>query len=99
MRSYSLRCAGLVGLAALSLSPVAQAQQKPEGYKQILPRGGIPAIDNPVYVSAEEAEIPDDAWVMGVIIEGQPRAYSITLLNHHEIVNDKIGDTAFAAVW
>jgi len=68
-------------------------------YKQILPRGGIPAIVNPVYVSAEEAFINDETWVLGVMIEGQPRAYSLNLLNHHEIVNDQIDTTFFAAVW
>jgi hypothetical protein len=71
----------------------------PEGYEQILPRGGIPAIDNPKYVSADEANILDDSFVLGVVIEGQAVAYSLNLLNSHEIVNDTIGKTNFAAVW
>jgi len=74
-------------------------QQRPEGYEQILPRGGIAAVNSPSYVSAAEAKIPDDAWVLGAVIEGQAFAYSVNLLNSHEVVNDKIGDTAFAAVW
>lgn len=80
--------------------PAATApQQTPEGYTQILPRGGIPAIDDPVYVPASEARIRDDAWVLGVVIDDQARAYSLDLLNNHEVVNDTIGDTDFAAVW
>lgn len=100
MKRMVCLCAGLGGLvlAALTAAPIA-AQEKPEGFEQIIPRGRIAAIDDPVYVSAADAKIPDDGWVMGVIIEGQARAYSINLLNSHEIVNDKIGDTAFAAVW
>ena len=68
-------------------------------YKQILPRGAIAAITDPQYVSASEARIDADSYVLGVVIDGQPRAYSLNILNHHEVVNDKIGDVAFAAVW
>jgi hypothetical protein len=68
-------------------------------YEQILPRGQIAAITEPEYVSADEADIADDSYVLGVLIEGQARAYSLNLLNTHEVVNDKIGDQAYAAVW
>ena len=78
---------------------VSPAKDVPEGFQQLLPRGGIPAIDNPQYVLADKASISDDAYVFGVVIEGQPVAYSLNLLNSHEIVNDTIGKTNFAAVW
>ena len=87
------------GSAGLSGAFAAQQQNLPEGYVQILERGGIPAIDDPVYVTAAEASIRDEAWVLGVVIDGQARAYSLELLNSHEVVNDTIGDTDFAAVW
>ncbi len=88
----------LAGVLPAALA-IAQQQDVPEGYVQILPRGGIAAIDDPVYVPAAEAQIRDEAWVLGVVIEGQARAYSLELLNSHEVVNDSIGDTDFAAVW
>lgn len=75
------------------------AQELPEGFQQLLPRGRIAAIDNPVLVAADAAQIADDAWVLGVVIDGQARAYSLNLLNRHEIVNDRIGEQDFAAVW
>jgi hypothetical protein len=50
-------------------------------------------------VTAAEAEIPGDAWVLGVVVDGEARAYSLNLLNRHEIVNDRVGDKSFAAVW
>ncbi len=100
------RLAGLVvaGLASGAVLAGAQAQapgdpELPEGYVQIIPRGSIPAIDDPVYAPAAEATIRDDAWVLGVVIEGQARAYSLELLNGHEVVNDSIGNIDFAAVW
>jgi hypothetical protein len=77
----------------------AQGREAPKGYQQILPRGSIAAIDNPSYVPAAEADIRSDAWVLGVVIGGQARAYSLDLLNAHEVVNDSIGGTNFAAVW
>lgn len=100
-RPVSLVAAGAIVLAGVGrVDPAAAVQQQvPEGYVQILPRGGIPAIDDPVYVPASEAQIRDDAWVLGVVIDDQARAYSLELLNGHEVVNDTIGDTDFAAVW
>ena len=77
----------------------ALADDPPPGVTQLLPRNRIAAIDDPVFVGAEEARIPDDAWVLGVALNGEAHAYSLNLLNHHEIVNDQAGDKPFAAVW
>lgn len=97
---HALLAAAVVAAGSLVGHPAgAQEQELPEGFEQILPRGRIASIDEPGWVPASEAEIPDDAIVMGVVIDGQPRALSINLLNAHEVVNDKIGDTAYAAVW
>ena len=74
-------------------------QEYLDAFRQILPRGGIPSVDNPVFVSPEKAEIPDNAWVFGVLMGGQARAYSLNLLNRYEVVNDRVRDKSFAAVW
>ena len=71
----------------------------PPGVEQLLPRGAIPAIFEPVFVRADSAEIPDDAWIFGVELNGETRAYSLNLLNHHEVVNDVIGGLPVAPVW
>ena len=71
----------------------------PDEFQQLLPRGEIAAVDDPVMISAAEAEIADHAWVLGVEIDGQAHAYSLNLLNRHEVVNDRIGDRGIAAVW
>ena len=81
------------------LAGAAVADELPEGVEQILPRGQIAAVFEPEFVSADEAEISDDAWVLGVVVEGVAKAYSLNLLNRHEVVNDRSGETAFAAVW
>jgi len=87
-------------LVALAAPSCARPQDElPPGVEQILPRGGIPAVFDPKFVVAGEAKIPDDAWVLGVVVDGVAKAYSLNLLNQHEIVNDRSGRTAYAAVW
>jgi hypothetical protein len=89
----------LVTLGIVDVSLVAGADTPPPGVEQILPRGRIAAVLDPRFVTAGQAEIPDTAWVLGVVVEGEAKAYSLNLLNRHEVVNDRSGDTDFAAVW
>ena len=37
--------------------------------------------------------------MIGIEVDGERRAYPIRILNYHEIVNDRIGDTAFAVTY
>ncbi len=71
----------------------------PDSFQQLLPRGGIPAIHAPDFVTADEADVPEDAWVLGIALDGEARAYSLNLLNQHEVVNDRLGELPIAAVW
>jgi hypothetical protein len=89
----ALTTVGFVGLG------YAQDEEAPDGVKMLLPRGGIPAVFEPTFVSADSAEISDDAWILGIELNGEAHAYSLNLLNHHEIVNDYVGDMPVAAVW
>ena len=91
----------LLAAAAASSELLAATGKEtlPQGVEQILRRGGIPAVFEPNFVVASKAEIPDDAWVLGVALDGEARAYSLNLLNSHEVVNDRIGEKNFAAVW
>jgi len=67
----------------------------------ILPRDGIPAIDDPEFVSVKEADkfMRKDELVMGLVINGDARAYSTWHLDRHEIVNDFVGDTYISVTW
>jgi hypothetical protein len=67
----------------------------------LLPRDGIPAIDDPKFLSADEAdeEYAPDELVIGVNYEGDARAYSIPYLSGHEIVNDTVGGRKIAVTW
>lgn len=63
-------------------------------------KDGIPAITDPDVAPVSEVDFldPDDR-VIGVTIDGQSRAYPIALLNWHEAVNDRLGDTPFAVTY
>ncbi len=56
------------------------------------PRDGIPALDDPEAVPVSESPWEDDAFVIGVVIDGVARAYPIALLDWHELVNDTLGN-------
>ncbi len=63
---------------------------------EVLPGGptrdGIPAIDRPRFVSADAANFStQDERVLGVIRNGVKKAYPISIMNWHEIVNDRFG--------
>ncbi len=88
---------GALGAASGALG--SPGDEPPPGVEQILPRGRIAAVFAPTFVSAEEAGIPGDAWVLGVEVDGAAKAYSLNLLNRHEVVNDTVGEKSFAAVW
>ncbi len=59
------------------------------------PRDGIPAIDRPHFIAADQTDFlkPDDR-VLGVVRNKVPRAYPVRILNWHEIVNDRIAGEA-----
>ena len=64
------------------------------------PRDGIPAISNPKLIAAPDASFlkPDDR-IIGIEIAGVARAYPVSILNWHEIVNDQIGEQRFAITY
>ena len=64
------------------------------------PKDGIPALLQPNFVSAQKADHmnPDDL-IIGVVVAGQSRAYPIKILNWHEVVNDRLADSAFVVTF
>ena len=56
------------------------------------PKDGIPSIDNPKYVSFQEADkwIKDNELVLAIECSGVRRVYPLQILVFHEIVNDVI---------
>lgn len=67
--------------------------------RTLLPFDAIPAITKPQFVPADKAELDANAPVIGVTFNGESHAYSIYLLNGHEIVNDVVGGEKIATTW
>ncbi|NEP63641.1 MAG: DUF3179 domain-containing protein [Symploca sp. SIO2G7] len=55
------------------------------------PKDGIPSIDAPEFDTADTTPFAADDTVVGMVVNGEAKAYPYNILNWHEIVNDEIG--------
>lgn len=67
----------------------------------LLPKDGIPAIFDPDFVTAADAnaQLDDEDLVIGVSVNGEDRAYGVAHLSSHEVVNDTLGGRPIAVTW
>ncbi len=67
----------------------------------LLPKDAIPSIDAPDFYLARQADLEYEPqeMVLGVVFDGQARAYSVNMLSRHEIVNDKVAGRPIAITW
>jgi hypothetical protein len=65
------------------------------------PPDGIPSIDNPKFVTAQEADnfLGDSDLILGLNINGDIRTYPLQILVWHEIINDKVGGIPVAVTY
>ena len=64
------------------------------------PKDGIPALTNPKYVAAEQADfMRGGEQVLGVMLNGVARAYPTRILSWHELVNDRFGGLPVLVSW
>ena len=74
---------------------------KNQVYAGTLVADAIPSIDKPDHINYRQRDylsgffIDEDELVLGIYINGTAIAYPHKILNWHEIVNDKIGNTTF----
>ncbi|NOH10948.1 MAG: DUF3179 domain-containing protein [Chloroflexi bacterium] len=96
-------CSGSTQSSLEDASPASVDGIEEEDYEivTLLPRDAIPAIDNPRFLSASEAdeEYAPEELVMGVEFNGDARAYSVSFLSGHEIVNDTVGGRKISVTW
>ena len=70
-----------------------------DDFKQLLPRGDIPAIINPEFATADTAKIADSTWVLGIVINGQARAFSLETPEYDYILKMVPNKELNAPVW
>jgi len=63
-------------------------------------RDAIPALTVPLVADGGNADfmLPDDR-VLGVVVDGEARAYPLFILWWHEVINDVLGETAIAVTY
>ncbi|MZR31139.1 DUF3179 domain-containing (seleno)protein [Sneathiella litorea] len=65
-----------------------------------VPKDGIPSIDNPRFIPVAEADhLTATEPVIGVVVNGEAKAYPLQVLIWHEIVNDEIGGVPVAVTF
>jgi hypothetical protein len=101
---FALVLVTCVGLSTGPTAPrdmVVEFEHDGDPVYRVLPPGGIPAIEDPEFVSGEaaNAQMAAEEPVFGLKIGDQARAYSLWQLDRREIVNDEIGGIALAATW
>ena len=64
------------------------------------PKDGIPPVDDPKFVHVSEAKgLGEREPVIGLVINGDARAYPLRILVWHEIVNDTVGGVPVAVTY
>ena len=76
----------------------------PEHFQFGIGKDTIPSIDAPEFVSPDDPRLAArgvtmETPILGVAIDGIARAYSVAVLDRHEVVNDRFGEKAFAVLW
>ena len=107
MKVNSLRSIGLLGLVVglpliggEDMAGAADRRAKFTGeIHTVLPFDRIPAIFRPEFESADDADVHANSPMIGVSVNGEQHAYSMFMLNHHEIVNDIVGGMPIATTW
>ena len=83
---------------------VTDARIDPELFQFGIGKDRIPSIDEPVFVSVgdplfAERGLDLDTPVLGVVVDGEARAYPVALMDMHEVVNDQFGVDSYAVLW
>ena len=70
-------------------------------FTALLKRDGIPPIDNPKFWNKEEGDkvFFKHEPVIAVVINGKAKAYPLSILTWHEIVNDRVGGVPISATY
>ena len=84
--------------------PKTDFEQRSIEYSEIMsggpPKDGIPSIDNPKFVPvAEMTDLAATEPVVGLVVNGDARAYPLRILTWHEIVNDVVGGVPVAVTY
>ena len=71
--------------------------------QQAVPRDAFPVFDDPEMVPAAKGEemgvVFDRDPVIGVVLNGEAKAYPVTVMGVHELGNDTVGGVPITVEW
>ena len=79
--------------------PVAAGEILPEGYRELLPRDAIRPVYRPSFVRAADVAWNAEALVIGVVVDGEAKAYPVSYLNSREMVVDRLAGIPILVTW
>lgn len=65
----------------------------------LLPRDAIRPVYEPDFVSAAYSPLQADELVMGIAIQGEAKAYPVSVLRFREMVDDELGGLPILVTW
>jgi hypothetical protein len=68
-------------------------------FPQLIPPDGIRPVYDPKFLPAKEVEMQENELVMGIAIDGQAKAYPVTVLRSREMVNDELAGIPILVTW
>ena len=67
---------------------------------QVKPRDWFPVLDHPELVEAKDSKgVLENEPVIGIVYGGEARAYPVSIMGVHELVNDTCGGVPLAVSW
>jgi uncharacterized protein DUF3179 len=93
--------ATMVLLSPLVAQEPISAADYTKNAKRAAPRDAFPVMDHPKMTLTAEIgdQIDPDEPVIGLLVQGQARAYPISVMGTCELVNDTVADVPIAVSW
>ncbi len=68
-------------------------------FPQLLPFDGIRPVYDPVFAAASDAPLDDNELIIGIALDGEAKAYPISVLRFREMVNDELAGIPTLVTW
>jgi hypothetical protein len=101
----SAALAGALALGGTQAAVAASTQELEKEYNahsmRAVPRDAFPVLTNPPMNGAAEGDkfFRANEWVIGVELKGVARAYPVTVMGIHELINDTVAGHPITVCW
>ncbi len=91
-------------IRATDWAPAGRTNRRVEDFQaslppQLIPRDGIRPVYDPEFQPASQAPLVDEELVIGVAVDGEAKAYPISVLRFREMVNDRLAGIPTLVTW